>query len=266
MDKWHEKYSKDWAQSQLDSILAPYLHMEWDKSSLEITFSDVVPPIIKEYGTCKEYGNVQLEVYSVWSLPFDNVNDAYPISLFVRYGNVNVLSKASDGSIQVELDSAEFDNAVREYRKALKIEAEEQRKALAERKNAVDLANRNNTKVHFGMSSKDYYNYNKLFKENFVNGLIGEGAFDSSFEPYFSNGVFVGFEVKCRNYEILTEKATMVDTKSYNNSHRYTIIDRDYATDLYNARVSEIIPKGSGSTSTTIQLRWKLQNNKRNKY
>jgi hypothetical protein len=34
---------------------------------------------------------------------------------------------------------------------------------------------------------------------------------------------------------------------------------------LYNARVSEIIPKGSGSTSTTIQLRWKLQNNKRNK-
>lgn len=105
-------YGKEWAQSQLDSILSPYLHMDWNKASLKITFSDVVPPVIEEYGKCREYGNTQLKVYSVWSLPFDNADDAYPISFYVRYGDVTVLSKASDGTIKVELDSAEFENAV----------------------------------------------------------------------------------------------------------------------------------------------------------
>ena len=256
IEKWHEMYDKEWAQSQLDSILSPYLHMDWDKTSLKITFSDVVPPVIEEYGKCREYGNTQLKVYSVWSLPFDNADDAYPISFYVRYGDVTVLSKASDGTIKVELDSAEFENAVIKYRQDQQEKEEEKRAALQERKNAVDLANRNKTRVHFGMSSKEYYSCDKLFRENFVNGLIGEGAFNSYFDPDFSNGKFVGFEVRNRNYDILFEKAKMLKRNSYNESHRYTIVDTNYSTDLYNARVSEIIPKGRGDTSTTITVYW----------
>ena len=249
-------YNEEWAQGQLDSILSPYLHMDWDKASLKITFSDVVPPVIEEYGKCREYGNTKLKVYSVWSLPFDDMNDAYPISFYVRHGDVTVLSKAYDGSITVELDSTEFVNAVMEYKQAQKEKAEEKRAALQERKDAVDLANRNKTRVHFGMSSLNYYSCDNLFLENFVNGLIGEGALNSYFEPYLAKGKFVGFEVKNRNYDILSKKADMVSRNSYNGSHRYTIIDTDYSTNLYNARVTEIIPKGTGSTSTTIKVWW----------
>ena len=249
-------YDKEWAQSQLDSILSPYLHMNWDESSLTITFSDAVPPTIKEYGTCKEYGNVKLEVYSVWSLPFDNADNAYPISLYVRHGDVKVLSKESDGTINIELDSAEFRNAVIEFRQTRQAEAEEKKIALAERKDAINLANRNKTRVHFGMSSKDYYNCDKLFRENFVNGLVGDGAFNSYYEPSFVNGIFVGFEVRISKYDNLFTKAELVNSNGYNKSHRYTITDRDYSTDLYNARVTEIISKGSGEVSTTITVRW----------
>jgi hypothetical protein len=249
-------YDKKWAQAQLDSILSPYLNMDWDSASLKITFNDDVPPFIEEYGKCREYGNIQLKVFSVWSLSFDNVNDVYPISLYVSHGNVTVLSLASGGTITVELDSTEFLKAVMEDKQALKEKAEEKRAAFQERKDAVDLANKNKTRVHFGMSSKEYYNYDKLFIENFVNGLIGEGAFDSHFEPYFANGKFVGFEVHSKNYDNLFEIAKKVKIKSYNESHRYKITDTDYITDLYNARVSEIIPKGSGNTSTTITVYW----------
>ena len=256
IEKWHEMYDKEWAQSQLDSILSPYLHMDWDKTSLNITFSDAVPPTIKESGICKEYGNAKLEVYSVWSLPFDNADNAYPISLYVRHGDVTVLSKASDGTINIELDSAEFENAVREFRLTRQAEAKEKKMALAERKEATNLANRNKTRVHFGMSSKDYYNCNKLFRENFVNGLVGDGAFNSYYEPLFVNGKFVGFEVCIKKYDDLFIKAELVKSNKYDESHRYTITDRDYTTDLYNARVTEIITKGSGDISTRIKVRW----------
>jgi len=256
IERWYEMYNKEWAQAQLDSILSPYLHMDWDTASLKVDFSDVVPPVIEGYGKCRDYGNTKLKVYSVWSLPFDNVNDAYPISFHVRYGSVTILSMASDRTITVELDSTEFENAVREYRQTQHAKAEEKRAALQERKDAVNLANRNKTRVHFGMSLKDYYNCDKLFIENFVNGIIGKGAFDSHFDPFFADGKFVGFEIDSRNYDVLFEKTKMVKRKSCNESHRYTIIDTDYMTDLYNARVSEIIPKGTGCTSTTIKVWW----------
>ena len=249
-------YGKEWAQSQLDSILSPYLHMDWNKASLKITFSDVVPPVIEEYGKCREYGNTQLKVYSVWSLPFDNADDAYPISFYVRHGDVTVLSKASDGTITVELDSAEFENAVIKYRQDQQEKEEEKRAALQERKNAVDLANRNKTRVHFGMSSKEYYSCDKLFRENFANGLIGKGAFNSHFDPSFADGKFVGFEVHSMNYDVLFEKAKMVKIESNHKNFRFTITETNYSTDLYNARVSEIIPKGRGDTSTTITVYW----------
>lgn len=249
-------YDKKWAQSQLDNILSSYLHMDWDTASLKIEFSDVVPPIVEEYGTCREYGNIKLKVYSVWSLPFDNVNDAYPMSFYVRHGNVTVLSMANDGTITVELDSTEFVKAVMIDKQVQQEKAEEKRAALQEREDAVDLANRNKTRVHFGMSLKDYYNCDKLFLENFVNGLIGKGAFNSHFDPSFADGKFVGFEVDSRNYDILFEKARMVKIESYHENYRYKIIETNYATDLYNARVSEIIPIGTGSTSTTIKVWW----------
>ncbi len=154
-ERCREMYNEEWAQAKLDSILSPYLHMVWDKASLKVTFSDVVPPIVEEYGTCREYGNTRLKVYSVWSLPFDNVDDAYPISFYVRHGDVTILSKANDGSITIEMDSAEFENAVREYRQAQQEKAEEERIARQERKNAINLACKNKTRVHFGMSSKE---------------------------------------------------------------------------------------------------------------
>ncbi len=255
IEKWHEMYDKEWAQSQLDSILSPYFHMNWDETSLTITFSDVVPPIIKEYGTCKEYGNEKLEVYSVWSLPFDNADDAYPMSLYVRHGDVTILSKASDGTINIELDSIEFENAVREFRQTRQAEAEEKKMALAERKNAVNLANKNKTRVHFGMSSKDYYDCNKLFLENFVNGLIGDGAFNSHFEPYIAKGKFVGFEVTSTNFDNMILNSEEIYCNVYNQSHRYTMIISKHISDLYNASVTKTITKGTMNNSPTINIK-----------
>ena len=257
IEKWHDMYDKEWAQSQLDSILSPYLNMNWDETSLTITFSEAVPPIIKEYGTCKEYGNTKLEVYSVWSLPYDNANDAYPISLYIRHGNVTLLSKASDGSINIELDSAEFENAVREFRQTRQAEAEEKRIALAESKDAVNLANRNKTRVHFGMSSKDYYNCDKLFRENFVNGLIGAGAFNSHFDPYFANGKLVGFEISSSrkiNYDNVMNHASK--TKSHlSEGVRFDLHEANYTSDLYNLQIYEMYSSRSHN-GTTIRVYW----------
>ena len=257
IEKWHEMYGKEWAQSQLDSILSPYLHMDWNKESLKITFSDVVPPVIEEYGKCREYGNTQLKVYSVWSLPFDNADDAYPISFYVRHGDVTVLSKASDGTIKVELDSAEFENAVIKYRQDQQEKEEEKRAALQERKNAVDLANRNKTSIHFGISSKEYYSCDKLFRENFVNGLIGDGAFDSHFEPYFANGKFVGFEISSSgkiNYENVINHASM--TKSHRSEGvRFDSHEANYSSNLYNLQIYELYSQRSYN-GTTIKVWW----------
>lgn len=256
MDKWHEMYNEEWAQTQLEKILSPYLHMDWDKASLKITLSNVESPIIEEYGTCREYGNTRLKVYSVWCLPFDNANDAYPISLHVSYGKLTVLSRINNGPILIEMDSVEFARTIRDLRQEQQRKVEEEKVARQERKNAVDLAYKNKTKVHFGMSSKDYNDCDILLRENFVNGLIGEGAFNSHFEPYLATGKFVGFKVSNTSFTNLLKKAKMIKRKTYDESHRYTIIDTDYSNDLYNARVSEIIPKGKGKTSTTIDVWW----------
>lgn len=257
VDKWHEMYNKEWAQTQLDSILTPYLHMDWDTTSLKITFSDAVPPIIEEYGTCKEYGNTKLKVYSVWSLPFDNADDAYPISFYVRYGDVTVLSRMNDGSITVELDSAGLQNAVEVYRQEQRAKTEEERLARQERKNAIDLANKNKTRVHFGMSSKDYYSSSKLFRANFVNGLIGDGAFDSHFEPYFSNGIFVGFEISSSSkikYDNVLNHASM--TRSHTAPGvRFDSRECNYTSNLYNLQIYELYSSRSYN-GTTIKVWW----------
>lgn len=257
IEKWHEMYDKEWAQSQLDSILSPYLHMDWDTASLKISFSDVVPPIVEEFGTCREYGNKRLKVYSVWSLPFENVNGAYPISFYVRHGDVTVLSKANDGSINIELDSTEFVNAVLEYERAQNEKAEEKRAALQERKDAVELSNRNRTRVHFGMSSKEYYSNDKLFRENFVNGLIGDGAFDSHFEPYFANGKFVGFEISSSgkiNFDNVINYASM--TKSHRSEGvRFDSHEANYISNLYNLQIYELYSSRSFD-GTTIKVWW----------
>lgn len=257
IERWHEMYDKEWAQSKLDSILAPYLHIDWDESSLQITFSDVFPPTIKEYGTSKEYGNAKLEVYSVWSLPFDNADDAYPISLYVRHEDVTILSKASDGTINIELDSVEFENAVREFRQTRRAEAEEKKMALSERKDAVNLANKNKTRVHFGMSSKDYYNCDKLFRENFVNGLIGDGAFNSHISPCFAKEKFVGFELSSSgkiNYDNVMKHASM--TKSHlSEGVRFDSREANYTSELYNLQIYELYSSCSHN-GTTIKVYW----------
>lgn len=257
IDEWHDMYNKEWAQTQLDSILAPHLHMDWDTTSLKISFSEVVPPVIEEYCTCKEYGNTKLKVYSVWSLPFDNADKAYPISFYVRYGDVTVLSKANDGSITVELDSAEFQNATEVYRQEQREKTEEERAARQEQKNAVDLANRNKTRVHFGMSSKDYYKCNKLFRANFVNGLIGDGAFNSHFEPYFSNGIFVGFEISSSSkfkYDNVMNHASM--TRSHTAPGvRFDSREANYTSKLYNLQIYELYSSRSYN-GTTIKVWW----------
>ena len=257
IEKWHEMYDKEWAQSQLDSILSPYIHMDWDTASLKISFSNALPPIVEGYGTCREYGNKQLKVYSVWSLPFGNVNDAYPISFYVRHGDVTVLTKANDGSITIELDSTEFVNAVWEYEQTQKEKAKEKRAALHERKDAVELANRNKTRVHFGMSLKEYYSCDKLFRENFVNGLIGNRVFDSHFEPYFANGKFVGFEVSSSgkiNYDNVISHATMM--KSHRSEGvRFDSHESNYTSNLYNLQIYELYSSRSYN-GTTIKVWW----------
>lgn len=256
-EKWYAMYDKEWAQSQLDSILSPYLHMDWDSASLKISFSDVVPPTIEEYGTCREYGNTKMKVYSVWSLPFEKVEDAYPISFYVRYGDVNVLSMTSNGSITVELDSIEFENAVIHYRQTQQEIAEERKEAVQERKDAVELAYSNKTRVHFGMTSKDYYKCDKLFRENFVNGLIGNGAYDSHFEPYFSKGKLVGFELLSSgkiNYDNILNHASM--TKSnLSRGTRFDLREANYSSNIYNLQIHEMFSSRSYD-GTTIKVWW----------
>jgi len=256
-EKRQEMYDKKWAQAQLDSILSPYLHMDWDSASLKITFNDAVPPFIEEYGKCREYGNIQLKVFSVWSLPFDNVNEAHPMSFHVRHGNVEILSMDSKGTMTIKLDSAEFENAVREYRQDQHEKAEEKRAALQERKDAVDLANKNSTRVHFGMSLRDYYNCDKLFIENFVNGLIGEGAYNSHYDPYFANGKYVGFEVSSSdkiNFDNVIKHATM--TKSHRSEGvRFDSHEANYTSTLYNLQIYELYSQRSYN-GTTIKVWW----------
>ncbi len=258
-EKRQEMYDKKWAQTQLDNILSPYLHMDWDTASLKITFNDVVPPVIEEYGTCREYGSKQLKVYSVWSMSFDDMKDAYPISLYVRHGDITVLSKAHDGSITIELDSMEFENAVKKYRQDQQEKAEEKRAALRESKNAVDLANRNKTKVHFGMSELDYYAAEKIFQKNFIDGLIGKGAYELS-KPIFGKGKFVGFEIhskhgrSCGHENVINNAKIVRDHPSQVN--RFHNTETDYVSSLYNLRIYASTNGASGEYSESITVWW----------
>ncbi len=245
--------NKEQVVSLLDRFLDPYVDFQWVSVKIEeYSFTSYPTHSIVALGKSEIYGNEVLEAHA--NIYTEN-GDPYTNVVIVQHKNIGdiIHISSNDTLLNFIMDSLSFSEKISAYNEKLRL-------AEVERLNLVELANKNMTKVHFGITELQYKDFGKELQKNFIEGIIRKDLFEYS-DPIFSNNKFVGFEVNYDSSERfdklrMLDYAKSGDYKCTNESHRYSIMYSNLFNNLYNLQISEIIPKGSGMINITIKVYW----------
>lgn len=252
-----EKYNSHYVASLLDKVLKPYIQIKWDSVSVDVGEDEngyLLGISVYAYGQSKDFGNERFYVDAFWPDEFENSNDlGYMVN--VRHEAVGEIVQVvqNDDILTHYMTKEEFLNTLR--REKLK-----QKDIVRERKKSVDLAYENKTKVHFGITRNEYYDYDAEYRKNFIDGLVGKDTYELA-TPSFSGGKFVGFEVNSSRYNSvntanMVAKAQLIKNHKLDGSMRFDSIEEYYDSDLCNFKVFTQTELPNGGTTTTITVWW----------
>lgn len=258
-EKLEEKYNREYCDSILSMAISKYMDIKWD--SIDHFISRVDNSLYSHYylfvdgdGISKNYGNAKFHVNSTWEI-VGNGQYLFFQSLSVQHsdlGSIITINDPKDSMINHIIDSTNFKIKLKNHSK---IKSEIYR----ERANAVRLAYQNKTKVHFGVSEDDYNHFDAGFQKNFIDGLIGNGAYELA-QPVFAKDKLVGFEIcswrgsRC-GHENIIDNAEVVKTRQ-SEVNRFSITETDYVSPLYNLRIRTSTNEASGEYTEIITVYW----------
>lgn len=249
-----ERIDKETCKNLLNEVLSEYMTIEWDSISFQVVQPEniLVPMLTVEgYGRSDSYANEQFHVNSTWLMNETGEKHDFS-SLKVSHkelGRIAYISgrNADNNSI---VDSKSFKERLFEIQK------KKQEKAK-EHANYVQLAYKNKTKVHFGITRDDYYQLGREYQRVFYDGLIGKGASEFA-KPFFVKDIFVGFEINDyhsrASYTNLYAYAKEVK-KHYYKGIRYDSSTSHYVSAIYNLEMRERI-SNIEDNSVTIKVYW----------
>lgn len=253
-ERIRERTDKETCKELLNEVLSEYMTIEWDSISFQVVQPEnILAPMltVDGYGRSNSYANEQFHVNSTWLL--DETGEKHEFSsLNVSHkelGRIAFISgrNADNNSI---VDSTTFKERLFEIQK------KKQEKAR-EHANYVQLAYKNKTKVHFGITRDEYYQLGKEYQRDFYDGLIGKGASEYA-KPFFVKDKFVGFEIndyhsKASHGNIYTYAKEV--RNRYYKGIRYDMSTSCYVSDIYNLEVQERLSNVDGN-SVIIKAYW----------
>lgn len=261
-----EAYNKEYCEVLVDSVLSRYMDYIWDSIEHRVYFKEEknLEPmlLINGYIVSKSYGNQKLQLSSIWNIL--NEGNVCHLSLLELnhkdLGSVVSITGKEDYMKHI-MDSAQFNRKIQEYQHR---EQELQQKKLQtakEYEKSVVLANQNKTKVHFGISSADYYGFGIEYQKNFIDGLIGKGAYEFAKPIFGRKDKFVGFEIhskhgKCCGHENILKYAELTKHRKLEGSIRFNSYESNYVSNLYNLQIFEQTDASSGQYSEKITVWW----------
>lgn len=263
-EKLEENYNEEYCKALVDSVLSDYMDYRWDSICYYVYIpeqKDQEPMlIINGQVKSKTYNNEEFQVHSFWNI--DGVQKGNTFSnLDVYHKEIGQIISITNGHPIYDsiMDCTEFNQKMVEYSYKMEERRQLSLQAAKEREDAVRLANKNKTKVHFGMSELDYYSAGEDYQKNFIDGLIGKGAYELA-NPIFGKGKFVGFEIHSKhgiscNHANIYSYAKEVRSHS-SDVNRFHSNESDYVSKLYNLRIYELYNRSSGECSESITVWW----------
>lgn len=217
-----EIFNKEYCEALVESALSRYMDFRWDSIEHRVYLPEdnFLEPIlfINGFITSKSYGNQKFTLSSTWNI-INKDTVCLLSTLFVNHENLgSVISITGKEDYMNEImDSAQFNRKIQEQLQKERELQERKLQAAKEREKSVVLANQNKTKVHFGISSADYYGFGKEYQKNFIDGLIGKGAYEFAKPIFGRKDKFVGFEIhskhgKCCGHENILKYAEFKET------------------------------------------------------
>ena len=256
-EKLEDAYSKEYCQQIMNEVLSKYMIVDWDSIARQVYIPEDNSGsmlIVDGYGKCSSYGNERFHVSSVWRINKD-AKDCDFSSMQIRHkelGDIISINGPEDYTNSI-MDSTEF---------AQKFAANKVTKSeiANERTNMVALAYQNKTKVHFGMTAEEYKQCGREFQRNFIDGLIGPGAFDKA-KPSFVRDKFVGFEINSGRNQSVSHKniianAEVTKSQKLEGNIRFDSYETNYVCKLYNLQIFEQKDGASHDSHETIKVWW----------
>lgn len=241
----------------LDKALKPYIQISWDSISVDVGKDENGNAFgfsVYAYGHSKDFGNERFYVDAFWPDELDKANDlGYMVNVRHKVvGEVAQIAQNADGLTHYMKKN--------EFLDALRSEKLKHTDIFQEHKKYVELAYKNKTKVHFGITRKEYYKFDEEYRKNFIDGLIGKDAYDFV-TPSFSNGKFVGFEINTSRYNSvntanMVAKAKLIKSHKLDGTLRFNSIEEFYDSDLCKFKVLTQTELPHGGTTTTITVWW----------
>ena len=252
-----DAYSKEYCQQIMNEVLSKYMIVDWDSIARQVYIPEDNSGsmlIVDGYGKCRSYGNERFHVSSVWRIN-EGAKDCNFSTMQVRHkelGDIISINGPEDYMNSI-MDSTEF---------AQKLAANKVKKSEVanERANMVALAYQNKTKVHFGMTAEEYKQCGREFQRNFIDGLIGPGAFEKA-KPSFARGKFVGFEINSGKNQSVSHKniianAEVTKSRKLDGNIRFDSYETNYVCKLYNLQIFEQTDGASHDCHETIKVWW----------
>lgn len=252
-----DKYNSHYVTNLLDKVLKPYIQIKWDFVSVDVAKDEngsLLGISVYAYGQSKDFGNERFYVDAFWPEELDAPND---LGYIVNVGHEAVGEVAQ---IVQKGDALTHCMPKEEFLCALRREKLKYKDIFRERKKNVELAYENKTKVHFGITRKEYYDYDIEYRKNFIDGLVGKDAYELV-TPSFSDEKFVGFEINSSRYNSvntanMVANAKLIKSHKLDGSIRFDSIEEFYDSDLCNFKVFTQTELPHGGTTTTITVWW----------
>lgn len=251
-----QKFTKGYALSLLDSVVSPYVKMDWNQNETSVSWDlqedGMYKVKIEGVGKARHFGGERLNFYSLWE--FSNLQSAPGYITFLTEGQ-GLIDEAlsADGVVSsnlLRINPNVFQRVLSDY-------VEKQKKFKVDYANKEVLAYSNKSSVHFGMSEEDNKKSSMRERQVFYDGLIGEDAYDCA-TPEFADSKFVGFEISNQshrtvNYENVIKHAKLLSSRS-SRLTRCNMYEFTYKSNLYNLRIVKWV--GHGDDRTTITVWW----------
>ena len=236
-----ERIDKETCKELLNEVLSDYMPIEWDSINFQVIKPNNILALmltVDGYGRSVLYANERFNVTSNWLLT--ETGEKYDFSSIEvshkEVGRIVYISGRNSDNNYI-IDSVAFKEKLFEIRK------EKQEKAK-EHANYIQLAYKNKTKVHFGITRDEYYQLGREYQKDFYDGLIGKGASEFA-KPLFVKDKFVGFNIydyhNKASYINLYTYAKEI-RNHYDKGIRHDLSTSYYVSDIYNLKKKNRYP------------------------
>lgn len=234
----------------VNSTLAQHIKLKLDSCSITSSLrnGDTLKSI-----SGAGFSKLYKEIFDVTGCYIVSQNILSCKSLKVTHRYVGSVFEINGNIISNHIDSLTFSQQIEKYNKL-------RDELWQERKDLIENAYANRTKVHFGISRDEYNRLGEDFQRHFYEGLVGYGAYELAKPTFDKKDILVGFEIEDRkektfSYYNVQNNADLIRNEQlgYDAHECFRYV---YVCDLYNMEIISRYDKFDRKTEHSLKACW----------